>query len=371
MNLHICYDEKVIGRTIQYFEEALPKQNIFVVMKPDKRRQYNYVKVNSPNVFYEQYDTNGFWNAIGDIREYKNIIIHFLGNESCKFLLSIPKKSPVTWIIWGADLYNELLVKRGYELYANPEDEWAVSPVNKIKKILLFPFIFLIRLHSYHVRVKAIQRISSVCGTKGDLQLLYKYFPELKPYQQKSFLYYPVDEIIGDTLMKTSSAGNNIIVGNSASPSNNHRYVFEKLKKLNLGSRKVIVPLSYGINKEVALKAGKELGKNFYPLLDFVPLDEYNKILASANTFIYGNFRQEAVGNIVIAFYLGATVFLSERSPLLSDLKELGYVLFGLSELSNRIDYVLTSEERNHNRNLVLKLNSRELMLSYIKESFG
>ena len=371
MNLHICYDEKVISRTIQYFEEVLPRQNIFVVMRPDKRRQYNYVKVSLPNVFYEQFGTKEFWKVVGDIRKYKNIIIHFLGNESCKFILSIPPNSPVTWIIWGADLYNELLVKRGYDLYANPEDEWAVSHINKIRKILLFPLIYLIRLHSYYVRLKAIQRISSACGTKGDLQLLYKYFPELKPYQQKKFFYYPVDDIIGDSLRKLSSLGNNIIVGNSASPSNNHRYVFAKLKKLNLGTRKVIVPLSYGINKEVALKAGKELGNNFCPLLDFVPLDEYNKILASATTFIYGNFRQEAVGNIVIAFYLGGTVFLSERSSLLSDLKEQGYILFGLNELSNRIDYVLTNEERNHNRNLVLKLNSRELMLSYIKESFG
>ena len=39
--------------------------------------------------------------------------------------------------------------------------------------------------------------------------------------------------------------------------------------------------------------------------------------LLSADVFIYGNWRQEAVGNILIALFIGGKVFLDEKNPLL------------------------------------------------------
>ena len=39
------YDEKVISRTIQYFEEALPGQNRFVIMIPFLGYQCKYVNI--------------------------------------------------------------------------------------------------------------------------------------------------------------------------------------------------------------------------------------------------------------------------------------------------------------------------------------
>lgn len=371
MNLHLCKDEKVITRTIRYFEEALPGQNKFIVYMPQMEETSKYVKEKKPYVFYVHYNTKEFWEAVGDVTGYKNIIIHFLSEEACDFLQSVPKGVDITWIIWGADLYNDLLAKRGYALYANSAEKECAPLSKRIIKCLKYPVTALNQYRLLKNRIKAIRKVKHVCSRKGYLKLLYEYFPEVQPLVQRKFFYYPVDDIIGDSLKDANINGNNIIVGNSASFSNNHQYVFNILKDYNLGNRKVITPLSYGGNRDVAIKAGQVLGENFHPLVDFISLEDYNKILASASTFIYGNFRPEAVGNLVIAFYLGAAVFLDERNPLLSDLRERGYILYGFKDLPEKLDYELSSEERSHNRELVLKLNNRELMLSYIKESFA
>lgn len=371
MNLHLCLDEKVIPRTIKYFEEALPNQNIFIILLEKEGQECTHVKTDAPYVYYEHYDTDHFWEAVGDIMQYSHIIYHFFSNDMARFTLRIPDNSPITWIVWGADLYNNLLEFRGYRLYAYPSRNKPKSIIKLLKYTLLYPYTKYMKKTNYAIRIKAIRRIKSVCSCDGDLQLLYKFYPEITPYKRLNFFYYPIDDIIGGPLKELRSNGDNIIVGNSASLTNNHRFVFEILKEIDLGERKVIVPLSYGSGKEEALHAGKMLKSHFRPITIFLPLNEYCKLLSSARTFIFGNFRQEAIGNIVLAFYLGATVFLADENPYLKDLRSYGYIFFTISQLSKMINYMLTPQEKVHNRELVLKLNNRELMLSYIKESFG
>ena len=58
------------------------------------------------------------------------------------------------------------------------------------------------------------------------------------------------------------------------------------------------------------------LGENFSPLLDFMPLDEYNRLQSDVSVALFGNWRQEAIGNIIVALYLGAKVFLSHVNPV-------------------------------------------------------
>src|SRR6185503_12335549 len=57
--------------------------------------------------------------------------------------------------------------------------------------------------------------------------------------------YYSCEDVF---LVGSSSnmAGPDILVGNSATPENNHLEVIEHLARLGTAGRKVIVPLSYG-----------------------------------------------------------------------------------------------------------------------------
>lgn len=364
-NLHLAYDEKVITRTIHYFEEALPHQNKFVILIPRKDYLCKHVKVIDDNVLYTVYNSKAFWEAVGDMTQYRNVIYHYLGDELVDFTLKIHHPN-ITWVVWGGDLYNEVLVHKGYELYAYPND------IQKGRKERLFPYIYRNKaLRRLRRREAAISKIRNLCLAKCDLLLLNKYLPNLK-FVRRDFFYYPVEDMLGTSLIGKECMGNNIFVGNSASYTNNHRKVFETLSKYDLKDRQVIVPLSYGEGRSVALKYGKELlCGNFVPLMEFIPLEEYSRIMLSANIFIYGNYRQEAWGNIVVALYLGAVVVLDPRNPFMKDLLDMGFLVFSTDNIGEALNHQLSVDEKKRNRDLINKLYSKDRMIELIKKSFG
>ena len=105
----------------------------------------------------------------------------------------------------------------------------------------------------------------------------------------------------------------------------------EILKKLDLKNNNIVTPLSYG-NKEYANQIeeiGKqEIGKRFMPLTEFLPLNEYQKILQSCGIVIMNHYRQQAVGNVLNALYLGAKVYLSNNNTLYHYLRRIGCHVF-------------------------------------------
>ena len=176
--------------------------------------------------------------------------------------------------------------------------------------------------------------------TENDYQYLMRYYPELQSKPWKDFFYYPLDIILGKELMNSEVCGNSIMIGNSASGTNNHEYVMRILSKLDIGSRRVIVPLSYSGKKgyvDHVLQSGRLLlGENFSPLLDFMPLDEYNRLQSDVSVALFGNWRQEAIGNIIVALYLGAKVFLSHVNPVYEWAQSHGLTVYELEKLSQK-----------------------------------
>ena len=143
---------------------------------------------------------------------------------------------------------------------------------------------------------------------------------------------------------------------------------------LGVFDKKIFVPLSYG-NMNYAnyiSKVGEQyFGRKFNAIRDFMPLEEYNKFLLSADVFIYGNWRQEAVGNILIALFIGGKVFLDEKNPLLKFYKDKGLVIFGLNELTvGSIINQLSSNEIANNRKKLNNIYSKERLYYLIKSNF-
>jgi hypothetical protein len=164
------------------------------------------------------------------------------------------------------------------------------------------------------------------------------------------------------------------MVGNSSSPTGNHISVFEHLAQLPLDNQKIIVPLSYGNTRyqKLILQEGHRILKDrFDPIIDFMPLYQYNKLMLSSSIFVYGNLRQEAVGNILIALYLGGKVFLNKKNPLLNFYKSQKIKLFDTDELSEEHLYVsLPDNEKNHNKKILMNLYSKEKLLVLVRENF-
>lgn len=371
MRLHIVPDEKVINRCVDLFNEAFPNDNIFIVLT--NNLDSKYVKKKN-NVVFLKYDTKIFWKTIGSISNYEHIIIHFLTGDSVKFLNKINHPS-IYWIAWGADIYNGMLEQRGYKLYAQENILWRIS-----KKKLPY-FIYKIA-YNFEKRKRAKQLLSAAKKVTyfvpdsmyEEFPLLLSYYPELSHLQYKNFYYYPIDDILSKSLLLFRGKRWNIMIGNSASPTGNHLSVIAALKSFSLGNKKVIIPLSYGNCNYAKLitKVGSDsFGEKFHAVTDFLSLNEYNSLLSSVNVFIYGNWRQEAVGNILIALYLGGKVFLDKRNPLLKFYKSLGLVLFDIEELSDiHLSTMLSDEHVNTNRNILNNNYSKGLLIKLIKNNF-
>lgn len=368
MILHLVHDEKIINRTIDVFETVFPGENLFVVFT---RKKFKFVR-NGDNVI----SFLDFERVRKDC-DITSIIIHYMNSRKIKFIQTFyPSKPTVYWIIWGADLYNKLLEPRGFKMI---DKQSSYHKSQKLKNLLLTPYNRIkeqirTKQNIYFID-KRVQYIVTDT-TENDYNILLKYYPQLKHIPWKDFFYYPIDGILGEELMEMHIEGQNIQIGNSASMTNNHEYAMSILSKLQIGDRKIVIPLSYSGDKaykESVVRCGKKLlGENFTPLMDFMPLQDYNKLLININVAIYGNWRQEAIGNIIISLYLGAKVFLSYHNPVLEWAQNHNLIVFELEKITQaEIDSPLNETDKKRNRKILIQLYNKERLFKLIKESFA
>ena len=351
------------------FEMVFPGENLFIViLKGNKhyvtpRNNVIFIKSASEIKEYLQYAS-----------DYIFFIIHYLRVDVAKILTGFHHQN-YCWIEWGADLYNYLLEYKGFPMY-----EDMVLNKYLLQGKSFYPIALLRKKIGLYQRQKVIYKFAKNVkyfmpdSTPDELPLLLQYYPELSHLQYKEFYYYPIDVILGTDLKDKQCKGSNIVVNHSASPTGNHVGVFERLTRLDIQGRKVIVPISYGQDnvKQYIEKNGYEiLGDSFEPIKEFMPLEEYNKLLLSANVFIYGHWRQEAVGNILVALFIGGKVFMSAKSPMYSYYKRLGLHLWNLDEINNdSINIPLDQSLVEENRKIIMTHYSKERLLHLIETGF-
>lgn len=374
MRLHLMPDEKIINRTIDVFETVFPDENKYIIFLRGKSTISRFVIQKNKNVYFLNYNSEQFWKVIDDVKFYDSIIIHYLSVSSAKFINRI-EHPYIYWIEWGGDLYNTFLRYRGYKLY---EDEKMINKVSHKNT----PY-FLYKIFKYFQNRRLLKTLHPAVmkvryfvpdSMYNEYPLLLQYYPEFSHLEYRDFFYYPIDEILGSDLIQRTCEEHSIIVGNSCSFTGNHLGVLHRLKELKIDS-KIIVPLSYSGNtkyKNIIVKYGNQtFGNKFIPITDFLHIDEYNKLLLSANVFIYGSLRQEAVGNILIALYLGGKVFLYPSNPLLEFYKSIGIKIFSIDELPNNdLKVLLPTEEILNNKRILLEKYSLARLMSLVSHNF-
>lgn len=366
MILHLVHDEKIINRIIALFEEAAPNNNLFVVFT---RHQLKNVQHSDKVVLFKNFEKTHSKTVL------TSVIVHFLNSRKIRFINKyIDKNVSISWIIWGNDLYNKLLYPKGFELYDRESsyhknfknsfhNNFFIKIVNDFKTIKIEKFIS-----------KRIDYIVTD-ASQVDYKNLLEYYPKLKDVAWKEFFYYPIESVLGDELSQKWVQGNTIQIGNSASITNNHEYAMRFLSKLNIGDKNVIVPISYSGTKEYKMtiknKGEEYFGSHFTALEEFLPLNEYNNLMLSFGIAIYGNFRQEALGNILISIYLGAKVFLPKSNPLFLWAMKLNLIIFELEAMSQeQIDLPLDDLSRRHNRSMLQKFYNKERLKKLIIDNF-
>ncbi len=367
--LHIMDDEKVIDRTINYFERVYPGNNCYIVLKQDDK-PCKYVTNLDAVLLMNPSDTRVVQLG-NETSVFEHVIIHKLDDIKVNIVNFINHPN-ITWMAWGADLYNGFLVPKGYQLYRDKELPKKAKLYSKIRARFgaIAKVVDNIRLRK---RIEAIKKISRIAAIDEDYNLLLKYYPEFKHIEKIEYFYYPIDSILGKYLLGKSCKGNNLILGNSSSPNGNHLYALNQIDETGFDEN-VIIPLSYGHPnyKDYLLSKIPEFSNlKIKPLLEYMPLNDYNRLLLSCGNFVYANLRQEGLGNILLAICVGGKVFLDRKNPLWDYFNNMDVKVFPFDELScERLKTLLEITIQEKNRDIILRKFNIEVLLDTIRKSF-
>ncbi|HAW79865.1 MAG TPA: hypothetical protein DEO59_02795 [Balneola sp.] len=347
MILHISPNVVFIHQFIGFVEKSFSELEMkYVIFQKDqKKRLPENSKVQKLNYSLTKIGFASLISLIRDINKADRIVLHGL-NEAMTFLLLflMPwnlKKS--YWFTWGDDVYKEVL-KNSLKL-----------------KLLSFFKKFVVRNLGF-----------IVVEIDGEYENINKFFNP-RGERIKSFKY--PSNIFTSTITEGINQDSlNILVGNSSDPGNCHLEMFralkEELAKKGLQNYNIVCPLSYGSDDhaEKVIKKGELLfGSNFMPLTNFLPLDEYQKMLSSLDIALFNHRRQQAMGNIINLIGLGKKVFIRKEVTTWDYFEQLNIKVYCTSELE--LERV-TEDIANKNSEIVKAYFSKEKLQSDLKQVF-
>ncbi len=318
--LHIAQDEKFINGAHYLFEQAFPRKNTFVIIKPPAEPPIRFLSKRLANeALFEVSSKDSVERLVELGAHYSMIVLHGLNKFNAAVFSAASYKERFVCIVLGAEIYNRGLLEN--ELMGE-KTETLYRDTNR--------YTFYDRLKDVYRSVKYREHENLPDIETGKILYQMKVFGSLpgvnyeeyinqklyNPFVQRlPFTYYPIEYIIKNESIRAS--GGDILLGNSASATNNHLEAFDLLSNFNLGDRKIVTPLSYGCTKyaKAIIFEGKEkFGGCFIPLNSFLPLEEYNQLMSNCGIVIMNHYRPQAVGNIIAALYMGCKVFLNDTS---------------------------------------------------------
>ncbi|WP_355662375.1 TDP-N-acetylfucosamine:lipid II N-acetylfucosaminyltransferase [Halomonas salifodinae] len=232
----------------------------------------------------------GYVKLVRQLHAARKVILHGLFNIKVVLLLALCPwlLSKCYWVIWGGDLYQYKSAKK--------------SLLSWVKEGL---------------RRFVISRIGHlITYIEGDIELARQWYGAKGTHHEcLMYLSNVVDSsLIAEPLGRPKDdASLNILVGNSADPSNNHLEVLERLLPYKDENIKIYIPLSYGDqgHADKVIKLGKSwFGEKLVPVTDFMPYETYVEFLKSIDISVFNHRRQQAMGNTITLLGMGKTVFM-------------------------------------------------------------
>lgn len=346
MILHFLTDDKFADYAIRQFSTP-EMQSEFICL--DTARRMNLVELR--NEVHVMWPYGGEFAAFLDnnLSKYSAIILHGMhwGGWQKEILKRVPANVKVAWMFWGGEIYGRHDIG---EHFLAP----ITSMVCRIRA--MHKSVDEKKDYSWELPIELYQRID-VCLTdeKEEYEYAKRFLGNKMTYMW--YNYYTLEEMMG-ALYNERCCGKNIIIGNSATDSCNYWDVLLRLKRLRIGDRKIVLPLSYGaqwISKTVSKFSRILYPKNTMPLLDFMPRDEYNEVLLGCNTMIMGHYHPQAQGNIIAGLWLGMRVYLSERNMTYHYFKRIGCVVYSIESELKKYGYAPMEEKDVEQNRAVLK----------------
>jgi dTDP-N-acetylfucosamine:lipid II N-acetylfucosaminyltransferase len=338
--LHIVVLDKFIPPFIDIIKEAFDiNEHIFVALE-GKRYDFGLTDEH-PIKWIDSPEKITYLTQI--LHLSKKIIIHGLWNDIFgKLLYAMPwLLEKCYWVIWGGDLYFHR-----HEKYLKNYKEREF------------------------VRKYIIQRMGNIITyIYGDYKLAKKWYSTTANFI-KCFMY-PSNIYNDFAKNRYTDSYTNILIGNSASTTNNHIDAFRLILPFRNKNIRIICPLSYGDKKYAQLIAtyGKEIfGSKFYPLIDFLELEKYLNILNNIDIVLFPHNRQQAFGNTITLLGMGKKLYMRSDVTHWKTLKELDLSVYNIFDFNlNRID----EKDKIKNQNIIREEFSKSNLLKSLSRVFS
>jgi dTDP-N-acetylfucosamine:lipid II N-acetylfucosaminyltransferase len=382
--IHLSNDEKFMPLVQSLFEEAFPQQNRYLIAKL-RRGDTPYM---APARQVSHHGSRYFRSRrmARELAAADCLVVHLMSSRFAPALRHVRADCLVVWLAGGGDYMQlieprlgSLLLPRTAELVRGLDGTpqrggsraWGARLRDWVR-----PARGQAAAPEPPAVVAVAPRIDVFSANPADAVMLREALPSLR-----AALHTIPSFTVEDTFAAGAPpmAGPDVLLGNSATPTNNHLEALDVLRgRLPPGGR-AVAPLSYGkahrAYAAAVVEAGRAvLGERFDALTGWLPIDAYNLRVARCGFVFMNHLRQQAVGNISAALYRGATVYMRRANPLFGFFCGLGVTLQAIEGLEDDAAAplrALTADERHRNRQAIEARYSRAQVLAKVRALEG
>lgn len=347
--IHIIQDDKFLDGVMRAFESDNRYENHYFYICKTKNYAFKWVKntekiklLYSPEMIKEvfqkfEYDAI-FFSCLLDYKVFKYI----------------PDDKIVIWWSWGFDIYgpDRFINVSSYKPITDSYLKQKRRGLTQFLKTFVQKIPFLVNL-KYGNKYKAMRRVDYF---QPVISSEYQLMRQIKGFHAKEFYYPGANSFKSYIMPELPKHTNRLILGNSATPTNNHCDVWQNIKAYIPNDLNVVIPVSYGDKNYSTYIENKIEGSNISFLKEFMPYNDYMDLLDSCSFAVYGVLRQQAMGAIYRCVACGIKLFLYRDSIVYNYLTSLGCIVFAIEDINaDSFTNPLTIEQAEQNRDCLVK----------------
>lgn len=303
------------------------------------------------------------------------IWVHAITDIKAKYILSLAKPPIIMWSTWGYD----------YVRFAN---RWLYGPrttrlwfkVTSVRLAMKTALAYMVAQTPWvrflpHLHCRFFRMVDYYSTVVPDEEVLLSRI--VRPSARRLAFHYASNKSREIVMPKANLDVKRIWIGNSATLTNNHLDVFPILEKYR--EFEMHAPLSYSTtaSDKAAVEAierdgQSRFGERFIAHKEFLPVDEYVKLMGECAVFVFAHRRQQSGGNNTLALKMGGCVIMDERNPIFSHVKRNGIMVYSLSDLNRHgLSWILEDFRPRQSENIkkAKDLWDYDRMVDEIKQS--
>lgn len=175
-------------------------------------------------------------------------------------------------------------------------------------------------------------------------------------------------------IINNSTGSIKILVWNSSTDSNNHKEIFDKLKKIKSYNIKIIVPLTYwnGDYRKNIVKLWKSyFWDKFIPLINFMNNEDYVKMLSTIDIAIFNHKRQQAMWNTISLLWMWKIVYIRSDNVQWKLFNELKLDIYDIINDFDKINNINLDYKLENNKNIISKYFSEKNLINQWSKIFN